>query len=471
MVGDAQLFRSEYQAELEQWFKRRFGFLCLAYWIWGFSRLFIHCVQLAMHLFGQGPEGTTAGDHVAGLLAYGCGLIVTGHFMYARRPHLTDRAGVQRAASQMILALGAISLASVVFQNGDVGQAIFDLGFWHLSACLVLPWTPQESMRPMSPLIAVWGILLLLIDLHDEWVMPLLTLLAGPAVFLPGLAITAARLGHHSRKFRARMTVRHLMTMRREFSQARHIHDSLFPTPFSNEHIEFAYAYQPMREIGGDFIDVHRAAGGVIDLVLLDVTGHGLSAALTVNRLSGELERVRGESPDAGPAHMLEMLNRYVNVTMAPHNMFATGIAVRLDPRDGTLAWCSAGHPPAFLRRASGQVEELGAGTVVLGALPADHFTAPLLTSTLQPGDELIAYTDGLFEARDREGEHLGLAQLRELVRTSQPTDGWPGFLVQHVSQFQSGRMEDDILVATLSMKAFDTGNDLPTHLTLGNAA
>ena len=111
MAGDAHLFRSEYQAELEQWFKRRFGFLCLAYWIWGFSRLFIHCVQLALHLFGQGRAETDWG-----------GLYRDGLELTAVNPAL----GAYFGTEQGVLVTDVDRSSGLGLQTGDVVVRIGD---------------------------------------------------------------------------------------------------------------------------------------------------------------------------------------------------------------------------------------------------------------------------------------------------------------------------------------------------------
>src|SRR5690606_36963856 len=134
-------------------------------------------------------------------------------------------------------------------------------------------------------------------------------------------------------------------------------------------------------------------------------TGHGLAAALTVNRLYGELERLRAEGPNMPPAEVIRLLNRYVQLTMAHHNIYATALAISLDPYDGTLRCANAGHPPAFLRAASGAVRELMATGVVLGALMDEEYEIEEISDKLHPGDSVVAYTDGAFETRNRRGE------------------------------------------------------------------
>jgi serine phosphatase RsbU (regulator of sigma subunit) len=189
-------------------------------------------------------------------------------------------------------------------------------------------------------------------------------------------------------------------------------------------------------------------------ITLLDVAGHGLSAALTVNRLFGELERIRAESPNAEPADVMLLLNRYINLTMAKHDLYATGTCMMLDPCHGTLTWVNAGHPPSFLRRTDGSIADLPATTVLLGALGPEEFTTSQQTMTLRPGDVVISYTDGAFEARNRAGRQFGLGRLRSTAQFSPPPRDWTRFIATAVAKHHDGNADDDVLIATLTLRS-----------------
>jgi serine phosphatase RsbU (regulator of sigma subunit) len=190
---------------------------------------------------------------------------------------------------------------------------------------------------------------------------------------------------------------------------------------------------------------------GIVHLTLIDVTGHGLPAALTINRLYGELERIRAENPEAEPGEVLTLLNRYINLTLMKHNIFATAACLAIDPYQGTLRYANAGHPPAFLRGANGVVRELNATAVLLGALSPAEFSADQRSVELAPGDILIIYTDGAFEARDRLGRSLGLKNLQQLMQQNPPPRNWPQFITSTVEKHHAGRADDDILVAAVT--------------------
>jgi len=179
-----------------------------------------------------------------------------------------------------------------------------------------------------------------------------------------------------------------------------------------------------MRSIGGNFLFVWPLAfppsqmTGPVHAVILDVSGHGVSAALTVNRLHDELRRFFAARPEGGAGALIEHLNAFVSEHLAPHGVFATALAVRLEPTTGELEWASAGHPPAIIRRRESE-ERLDATAPMLGVLEAGLFSAAAGLTRLAPGEVLFAFTDGAFEGLDRTGRTSGLDQFRGLLKTA----------------------------------------------------
>lgn len=466
------IFRSEYEQELETWLRRRFAIYCIA-------NLAYACLQLPgviRIVFGIGSE---ARDQISMALVAGFCLhiVIVLYYLLWLRPQLVTRQQVLNALTVMIMLIGAGMLLLSIYQDhlrgkfsGDILGTFFLL---HFFACLLLPWKPRESLRPMIPLMGGWCVYLLAMQArHDPW-PTVFAVVFSPGVLLPGLGLCAWRLRRHSRWFRSRMMGKHFLSMRREFSQARGVHESMFPAPYDDGHVKFEYTFAPMRELGGDFVHLHVGVEGVIHVVLLDVTGHGLPAAMTVNRLYGEIERIRAENRSVEPGDVMRLLNRYVALTLVRHNIYATAMCLMLDPYRGELRWANAGHPPAFLRGANGVVTSLGATAAVLGAVDDEFFEVEQQTMELSPGDVLIVYTDGAFEARNSAGHRFGLANLRGLMQLTPPPRNWPQFIASVVNKHNGGRSEDDVLVAAVSFVSYRrdpsvarnrAANDEPAH-------
>jgi hypothetical protein len=274
--------------------------------------------------------------------------------------------------------------------------------------------------------------------------------LFGPLVLLPGLGVCWLRLRMHRRRFRKRMVHTGFLSMRRELSQARAVLGALFPAEVQVPGVVFSYRHVPADEVGGDYLHASTAPDGSLRVVLVDVSGHGLAAAMTVARLSGEIDRIVAACPDVGPGELLRQMNAYCLLTLTKQGIHATASALQLDPSTGLVRHASAGHPPVFMRSTHGCVRRLDSTTLLLGAMGDDGFETTEETAQLAPGDTLFMLTDGLFEACDRRDERFGLQRIASCVARTEPPPDWGDHLVELVQGWRSHMAEDDLLVATI---------------------
>lgn len=341
-------------------------------------------------------------------------------------------------------------------------------------ASILIPMTMRELRRIVLPGLAAY----LLVDLslldapRGLSIWAFLLAAAGTA---PGFFWSAWRYREFDARFRAdRLRERFqslsgdVKELSAELAQARRLHEALFPSPLPSGPVLMGFRYEPMREIGGDFLFLHREdapdALGALTLVLVDVSGHGIPAALAVNRLHGELQRffaahpaARGES--GRPGHLLASLNDYAGAALAPQGMFATAFVARLDPRANALEYASAGHPTAFLRRTDA-VEPLTSTTTMLGVVPREEFDPDPRDLNFAIADRLLAYTDGAMEARDRSGREFSADRIRSLIAQASLPDR-PGLgrlapladlVMSEVAAFRFGKPSDDTLIVELRL-------------------
>jgi hypothetical protein len=166
--------------------------------------------------------------------------------------------------------------------------------------------------------------------------------------------------------------------------------------------------YRPAAEVGGDFFQVIPLQSGSTLVVIGDVSGKGLRAAMIVSMIVGMLRTVSGFTEE--PAEILVELNRRLYGRM--HGGFATCLAVRLE-EGGRLAGANAGHLPPYV---NGR-EIPFAGSMPLGMIEnAAHEQTRL---EMQVGDRTVLLTDGIAEARDEQGALLGFARVESLLRSS----------------------------------------------------
>ncbi len=466
-------FRHEFQTERRRLLRSRFIWFCslLA------AVAAIHLLVLLVDADWSEPgAGATAFSPLLRLLMFASALA----FVLPRQTLSRER--MIRLVFWLVMASGAVivivnpllhripvigdtELAGQRLENAVGPAALFFVFVIHFTAALFIPWSPEEAIKPLVPLLFVFTIMAIVFGSSEYgWSMTVILVAISPIVGVPGMLIAWWRTSRfhnrfHYHKLRATHTV-----MKKELTDARRIHEALFPAPILTGPVRFDFRYQPMRQIGGDFLFVHhlnRRPGaafndepGPISVVMLDVTGHGIAAALTVNRLYGELERLFAEQPDLSPGQALVALNRYVHLTMATHGVYATAICLRADPHLDTLEWASGGHPPAFLRTVDGRFDRLDSTAIMLGAVETEAFTPSQQVIRFARGDMVLAYTDGATEATDHAGHMLRVDGLQRAIASVEPRivaeSGWATATLGAVDAHRDGPPDDDTLIIEL---------------------
>jgi GAF domain-containing protein len=167
--------------------------------------------------------------------------------------------------------------------------------------------------------------------------------------------------------------------------------------------------------IGGDWYDAVPLADGRIMLIVGDVAGHGLDAAITMGQVRSA---ARALAPAHGPSGLLAALDQFMCTTI--RDPLATAAAVVIDPAARSMRYCLAGHPPPLLREPDGSVAALaGATGALLGLGIRDR---PERVVRFGPASSLVLFTDGLIERRD-EGIDAGLARLAGVLKAAPPPD------------------------------------------------
>ncbi len=201
----------------------------------------------------------------------------------------------------------------------------------------------------------------------------------------------------------------------RELERAAEIQSKLLPSkPPAIDGMDLAGYNAPCRMVGGDYYDFLPYSDGRIALLIGDVSGKGMGAALLMSSLQAR-SRVVFENPGE-LAGQLSQLNR-ITASNCPSNCFVTFCAVVLDSATNTLRYSNAGHNPPLLLHANGEVDFLTATGVVLGILPGATYEEK--SCYFGPGDVLLLFSDGVTEAcradRDEEfGEERLITLLRE---------------------------------------------------------
>ena len=207
--------------------------------------------------------------------------------------------------------------------------------------------------------------------------------------------------------------------------------------------------YRSAREVGGDFYDFHFLSEGRLGLAVGDATGKGVPAALVMSTTCGMLQAVSQALDSPSPGEILSRVNETLFARIPP-NMFVTCFYCILDPYSASLRYANAGHDLPYLRRRSGDTEELRAKGMPLGLMPKMSYEQKEIE--LDAGEAALFYSDGLVEAHDPHGEMFGFPRLRALVAEHGEDRSLGNFLLEELYSFTGDRweQEDDITLLTL---------------------
>lgn len=268
------------------------------------------------------------------------------------------------------------------------------------------------------------------------------------------VAVENARLLAETREQLAalqRATEEHaaLEALRRELDIAREIQQSILPAQFpQHETVELFATMLPARDVGGDFYDFFAIGEHHLGVVIGDVSGKGIGAALfmAVSRTLMKATALSGLSPAA----CLDRVNRLL-LTENTSDMFVTLFYAVVDKRSGQMGFANGGHNPPLLRRGDGRLEPLPRTGPLLGVIDGAEFQEG--ASRLHAGDALLLYTDGVTEAADAQLCLYGEDRLLNLLSRSQPTSATRLVhdIVESVQAYSAGNAQtDDITLLAL---------------------
>lgn len=256
----------------------------------------------------------------------------------------------------------------------------------------------------------------------------------------------------------ARSTLRRdqqLVEIQRELDVARRIQMGNLPAPYPNSSVfRVATRYVPMTSVAGDFYDFLIADGHQTGLLIADVAGHGVPAALIASmvKLVASSQRANADAPAALLSGMNEAL--YGNT----HNQFVTAAYVYLNSDTGRLSYAAAAHPPMLLLRDE-KVTEIMENGLLLAAFPLAAFT--MTERALLPGDRIILYTDGIIEASNENQEEFGQERLQKtlLEGSNLSAQDMADRIIDAVQQWAT-RQEDDRTVLVCDYSAISSLNE-----------
>jgi len=229
-----------------------------------------------------------------------------------------------------------------------------------------------------------------------------------------------------------------------ELEIAKQVQARLFPQTFPNlRTLEYAGSCIQARKVGGDYYDFLNLGEGRVGLIIADISGKGIAAALLMANLQANL---RSQSAIAlnQPESLLRSVNRlfYENTV---DSAYATLFFAEYDDETRVLRYANCGHLSALVFRCNGEIERLDSTSTVLGLF--EEWDCAIGELPLNAGDIFALYTDGITEAFNDAGEEFGEGRLVESLRQHRdlPIQGLVASIVDDVQQFSANEQNDDI--------------------------
>jgi phosphoserine phosphatase RsbU/P len=240
--------------------------------------------------------------------------------------------------------------------------------------------------------------------------------------------------------------------MEAELALAARVQQSLAPRSLVWHDLAIDAYFNPAHTIGGDFGVVHPQGDEFLNLVVCDVSGHGVGSALMASRMYSETLHVLEHR--TGPGTLLAQLHTFVQDRIAVDGFYFTMAAARFSQQGRRMSFAAAGHPPAIFI-SNGIIRLLNSQNGILGCLSEIAPSESVNEIELAKGDRLIFYTDGLVEVFNTLDDMLGIEGLQSLVleAAQRPIQELKQAILNGVTTWRHGPLSDDVSLVIVELR------------------
>ncbi|MFH1655719.1 MAG: PP2C family protein-serine/threonine phosphatase [Candidatus Omnitrophota bacterium] len=377
-----------------------------------------------------------------------------------KRAHNISEA--KRNAYLFILLFLSILIRISILNTGQIASSTILFLFVLFLVSFTIPWRPQEVIPVTLMVLAAYSFLyfcvqrIMPVDIKAEfsWTMYLSGLMFFVSAFVLTFIIRERETAHDIVNFALLKDVEEKnIQMEKELELAKKVHQTLIPKSISTDQVDIAVMYLPMSYIGGDYAKFHFVDKDKLIFIICDVTGHGVSAALLVNRLHAEFERLSREGKE--PGILLKELDKFIGEDFKGSNMYISAFCGLLDFKQKSFFYSNYGHPTQyFYRTTDSTIVYLGSQTALLGLALGDEGVHQHRID-FEKGNKIFMFTDGVIETKGMAKEEFGKKRLEEFIKHNHilKVDSFNQKLLNTLNVFQSENFEDDIFVLTVDIK------------------
>ncbi len=327
------------------------------------------------------------------------------------------RREIRSGQYSFMFAQNGVEALEVLSEEQDIDMVLTDINMPRMDGLTLLEQIPKVDPNIRSVIVSAYGDMKNIRTAMNRGAFDFIT----KPIDFEDMKVTIQRTLHHLELWRDALESRDkLVALQNELSVANKMQQSILPTSFpTGRGFEIFGSMKPARDVGGDFFDVLSLEDGRIGLVVADVSDKGVPAALFMMS-SRTLLKGAAIGLDA-PGKVLSEVNQLLQEENDAA-MFVTVFYAAFDPKNGELTYANGGHNTPLVVHADGSSTVIPpTGGIALGVVP--DFTYEESSMTLQPGDRVVLYTDGVTEAENDHSDQFGLERLCEVFTSGTPTD------------------------------------------------
>jgi phosphoserine phosphatase RsbU/P len=314
-------------------------------------------------------------------------------------------------ATIALLGIGTLVLGGSAYQWKFYNNLLAVVAMLVLLAAVVVPRFSRFLVVPNHPLVGA-AIFIFTLEVLYTNVSPVLGYRTLPLVDSLGFAALLFSLGYVALEILF-TNERRLLSIETELEMARQIQFSILPATVPElENLRIAASYQPMTAVAGDFYQFLQSDDNHLGILVADVSGHGIPAALISSMIKVALQSVTVHADD--PGQVLGGLNRILS--SEARGQFASAAYVWIDTENRNALYSAAGHPALLCwRNTRGEMQRIESNGLLFGVEPGSEY--PVCRVAMEPSDRLMLYTDGVTETENASGEAFGDRQLEQVIR------------------------------------------------------